>query len=137
MAEYRMILIDPETETITEHQLSDAYQGMVALIGEPDTIDTFRIADHGGTFDYGYVDDKGLSRGEPIHAFQFIGRDDPVAGKCLIYGCEKHTGETCDAQFPLSTLTGLVRWLGKIVPEVTWTKNGLVDQATVSWRKVQ
>lgn len=130
---YRMILIDPKTRTVTEHQVNTAYKVMAEMIGSPPAIDTFRIADFPDTWDYGYVDDSGLQRGEPIHAFQFIGRPDPVAGACLLYGCEKGTGETCDAKFDLHTLEQLIQWLGVITPQVTWEKDGNVDRAKVTW----
>jgi len=133
---FRMILIDPEKQTITEHQVSPAIKDMGAMIGTMD-VDTVRIAMHKGSFDYLLVDDTGLKRGEPIHAFQLLGRPDPLAGKALIYGCERYTGETCDAKLPLSTLEGLVHWLGLIVPKVEWTKKGHVDTAYVTWSKVQ
>lgn len=136
MATFRMILIDPETETITEHQVSSAIKIMGEMIGTMD-IDTARIAQHDQSYDYIMVDDTGLKRGEPIHAFQFLGRPDPIAGKCLIYGATKHTGETCDARFDLGTLSRVVRFLGLIVPKVEWSKDGNVDSAAVSWSKVQ
>lgn len=131
MKVFRTVLIDPEKQTITEQRVAEASFGSLILAG---LHDTFKIADHGKSFDYCMVDDTGLSRGEPIHAFQFIARDDPVAGKCLIYGAEKGSGETCDAKFPISTLTGVIRWLGLIVPDVKWEHHGDVDRAVVTWR---
>lgn len=134
---YRMILIDPEKREITELQLNDAFKGMMEVIGA-EGIDTFRLADHGDQYDYGFVDDEGLARGEPIHAFQFIGGSpDPIGGKCLIYGCERYGGATCDAKFPMSTLTGVVRWLGRIKPKVTWVTNKHGKRADVTWEKAE
>lgn len=130
---YRMLLIDPEKREITEMQIASG--ALSETIG-CDGADTFRLADHGDQYDYGYVDDTGLARGEPIYAFQFIGREDPIGGKCLIYGCERYGGETCDAKFPLSTLNAVVRWLGLIKPTVTWTTNKHGQRASVTWEKV-
>ena len=130
---FRCLLIDPEKREVSE--ISCAEGRMVAALGDclPDTM---RIADHGSSYDYGMVDDTGLSRGKPIHAFQFIGMsDDPIAGKCLLYGATKFGGETCDAKFNIDTLRAVVRWLGLIVPKVEWTKEGNVDRAKVTWER--
>jgi hypothetical protein len=91
------------------------------------------LADFPNTWDYGLVDDGGLRRGEPIAAFEFIGGQNPIAGKCLIFGVQKDGGDTCDAAFNLSTLISVVRWLGVIVPKVDWVREGNVDRAVVTW----
>lgn len=132
---YRMLLIDPEQQAVTEHQVDPKdWTVMGAMIGSPAMSDTFRLADHGDTFDYGMVDDGGLVRGEPIHAFGFLGFSaDPIAGKCLVYGADKLTGATCSAKFPVQTLCGVIRWLGLIVPKIEWIKEGNVDRAKVTW----
>lgn len=135
----RALLIDPERRAIEVFVIRDD----TALLGElhrrigADTLDSFVIADHETSFDQGWVDDDGLKRGEPIHAFLFEGNRHPFAGRCVLTGVEKDGGEACDARFPLEPLRGLVTWLGVIKPEVVWDKVGNVERAIVTYARVK
>lgn len=133
---FRAVLIDPERCTIEVHHLSGTHEETSELLGCC-SLDHFRIADHEDSWDYAWVDDQGLQRGDPIAAFLVHGNRDPVAGRCLLIGVSKKTGATVDAEFPLDTLHQVITWLGKIRPEVTWDRVGNVERAIVTYSKVK
>lgn len=137
-AKLRALLIDPDQCRIDVHNVdaasivSTSYQLL-----QCSSIDHFRIADHGTSWDYAWVDDEGLKRGEPIAAFRLSVRRDPVAGRCLLLGVDKNTGETVDAKFPIDVLRENIEWMGLIRPEVTWDRQGDVNRAIVTYSRVK
>lgn len=133
---FRAVLIDPTRCTIEVHHLSGTHEATTDLL-QCRSLEHFRIADHEDSWDYGWVDDRGLARGDPIDAFLFHGNRDPVAGRCLLIGVSKKTGATVDAAFPLDTLRTVVTWLGKIKPEVVWDKVDNVERAIVTYSRVK
>lgn len=132
---YRAILIDPEKRSIEEVQTDLAIPTMQKLIGA-DTLDDFGLADHGDSKDMGWVDDGGLQRGEPIHAFLLDISEYPIAGRCLVIGADQR-GEECDAKIGIDFLKEHIEWLGRIVPKVKWINTDHGQSASVSYEKVQ
>lgn len=115
---YRAILIDPRNHRIEVVESDGSHQSLCELIGTRG-LDHFRIAEDETRWDYGWVDDTGLHQ-KQVHAFKFENRRNPVAGRCVLIGVNKETGDTTDALFPISILRESVEWLGMIRPEVTW-----------------
>jgi hypothetical protein len=136
MRTFRAVLIDPERCTVEVHSISGTHEATAELL-RCGSLDHFRIADHKDSWDYGWVDDRGLARGLPIAAFKFAGNRDPVAGRCLVIGVNKKTGETVDAEFPLDVLRDVVEWLGTIRPEVTWDKHDNIERAIITYSRVK
>lgn len=138
MRKLRALLIDPERCLVEVH---DIEAGSVASrsyeLLQCSGMDHFRLADHGTSWDYGWVDEHGLTHGEPIAAFLFSQRSEPVAGRCLIIGVDKNTGENTDARFPVNVLRESVEWLGLILPEVTWDHHDNVTRAIVTYSRVK
>jgi len=133
---FRAVLIDPTRCTIEVRHISGTHEATSELLGCR-WLGHFRVADHEDSWDYGWVDDRGLAREEPIDAFKFMGNRDPVAGRCLLIGVSKKTGATVDAEFPLDVLHSVVEWLGKIKPEVTWDNHDNVERAIVTYSRVK
>lgn len=133
---YRMVLIDPIERNIRELESEVTLDAIHKLIGA-DTLDSFRLAlfDNRRT-DMGWIDDAGLSRGKPVHAFLLPTAKDPIAGKCLIIGADDR-GETCSCQIPIEVLRQDVSWLGLILPEVTWDETGAVSRAIVTYSRMK
>lgn len=129
---HRFILIDPEARTI--EPVTGTERDMSRIVGTS-TTDSFALAAHTVPLqrDYGLVDDEGLTRGAPIHAFKLTIRDDPIAGRCLVYGAGER-GETCDAATPVEFLADHIEWLGLIVPRVEWRETKYGMRAKVTWR---
>jgi hypothetical protein len=98
---YRVILIDPEARSIKELQNDASMDTIHELVGA-ELLDHFVIARHGddGGFDHGWVDDNGLARGKPVHAFRLPRKDAPVAGRCVIVGADRD-GEDCSAKMSM------------------------------------
>jgi hypothetical protein len=117
---YRAILIDPRLRIVRPVEYDGSSDATHELVAADDGIDCFALRDHRETYDYGWCDDEGLTRGKPIEAFLFSNRPDPIGGLCLITGVQKETGSTCDAKFSLDILRREIIWLGMILPEVTW-----------------
>lgn len=134
---YRTILIDPVVRSITELESAATVAALHELIGAP-TLDNFRLAlfDQDGHVDMGWVDDGGLSRGEPVHAFLFPRAKDPIAGKCVIIGANR-MGETTSCRIPVEILRQDVTWLGLILPEVTWDETDMASRAIVTYSRVK
>jgi hypothetical protein len=134
---HRAILIDPEARRITELETEITVAALHELIGA-ETLDNFRLAlfDEDGHVDMGWVDDGGLSRGLPIHAFLFPRAKDPVAGKCVIIGASR-MGDTTSCRIPIEILRQDVTWLGLILPEVTWDETDIASQAIVTYSRVK
>jgi hypothetical protein len=132
---YRAIVIDPVREVVDIVITDGSLKHIGEVIGA-ESFDSFRIADHAGSYDYAWVDDEGLARGEPIHAFLFSVRQDPIAGRCMLIGATKEGGITCDALFPLTSLRAVVTWLGRIKPEVTWVATETGGRAIVTYSRV-
>lgn len=137
---FRAVLIDPTQQTIATVDIDGSLASIKRQVGT-DLVDHFRLASfedgpEEDSFDDGWVDDTGLSRGEPIAAFLLGWRPDPVGGRCLLVGATLE-GETCDARFPLDELRSHVTWLGRIRPEVTWDRNGRVERAIVTYARLQ
>lgn len=134
---FRVILIDPEARSVSELQSSATLAALHELIGA-ETLDHFRLAsfDNGGHIDIGWVDDRGLTRGKPIHAFLLPTAKDPIGGKCVIIGANRH-GETCSALMPIEIPRADVTWLGLILPEVTWDYTERGQRAIVTYSRVK
>jgi hypothetical protein len=133
---YRVILIDPIEQRISELESDCSLDSIHKLVDAPG-LDSFGLAifpDNGR--DMGWVDDVGLSGGEPVHAFLLPTSKDPIAGRCLIMGANAR-GETSNAQFPLALLRQDVTWLGKILPEVTWDHTDEGSRAIVTYSRVK
>src|SRR5258707_2072072 len=116
---FRAILIDPERSTIEETRTRCRLEDMRALVRDKDGLDSFRLAEHETSWDYGWVDDKGLANGAPVHAFKFDNRPDPLAGRCLIIGVDMKSRDNCDATITMTFLRARIQWLGLIKPDVT------------------
>jgi hypothetical protein len=134
---YRVILIDPEARSIKELEINVTVAALHELIGA-ETLDNFRLAhfDEDGHVDMGWIDDGGLSRGLPIHAFLFPRAKDPVAGKCVIIGANR-MGDTTSCRIPVEILRQDVTWLGLILPEVTWDETDVASRAIVTYSRVK
>lgn len=134
---HRAIMIDPEARRITELEIEITVAKLHELTGA-ETLDSFRLAafDEDGHVDMGWIDDGGLSRGLPIHAFLFPRAKDPIAGKCVIIGANR-MGETASARIPVELLRQDVTWLGLILPEVTWDETDIMSRAIVTYSRVK
>lgn len=133
---FRAVLIDPELRIVTDIETTGTPTAMRELI-HAGGLDHFRIADHDSSWDYGWVDEHGLSRGAPAHAFKFSVRKDPIAGRCILIGVDKNTGDTIDAKFNREILRAEIEWLGLIRPEVTWDHAEDGSTAIVTYARVQ
>jgi hypothetical protein len=132
----RVILIDPEARSIRELQSDGSLDSIHELVGA-ETLDHTRLAVFDdGNVDYGWVADDGLMAGKPIHAFLLPTGKDPIAGRCLIIGADRY-GKTCGCRVPLVVLLRDVKWLGLILPEVTWDHTERGDRAIVTYSRVK
>jgi hypothetical protein len=131
----RVVLIDPEARSIKQLTIDKPLHIVGEELLKTDKFDlSTRIAEFEESWDYLMVDDTGLSRAEPIHAFKFAIRKDPIAGPCLIYGVDKESRDTVDAKMEVDFLrNGAVEWLGLIKPEVTWVGT----RAVVTYSRVK
>ena len=129
----RAILIDPEARTIVEVETEGRLADIHALVADKHGLDSGRLAEHEDSWDYGWVDDKGLAAEECIHAFKWSIR--PTAGRCLVIGVDKETRDSCDARMPLDFAREHVTWLGLIKPEVTWVVEGNTVRAVVTYQR--
>lgn len=132
----RGVIIDPERRSVEVVETDGSPEQTQALV-RASALDHFRLADHGESWDYGWVDDDGLTRGQPVHAFKIDIRDDPIAGRCLLIGVKKETGDTTDAHMPVDFLREHIDWLGEIVPEVTWDETESGSRAIVTYARVK
>lgn len=133
---YRAILIDPKRQTVDVVVATGTHEDTCGWVGAS-SLDNFRIADHPESFDYGWVDDIGLTRGQPIYAFKFDVGGDPIAGRCLLAGADKETGAMTDAAMPLDFLRNHIVWLGLIVPEVFWEETEHGSRAIVTYARAK
>lgn len=134
----RTILIDPELRQIKEVIIDRPFLEAAEELMKCDGFDlSTKIADHGASWDYLCVDDTGLSRGEPVYAFKFSIRQDPIAGKCMIFGVDKETRDTIDAKFNIRQLGAVIDWLDLIKPEVTWVRDGDHHTGVVTYKRVK
>jgi hypothetical protein len=134
---FRVIVIDPDARSITEQHSPGTLADIHALVQDKNGLDSFRIADHPMSWDYGWVDDRALMRGEPVHAFLFDIMHDPIAGRCLLLGVDKETRGNADANFPLPVLRKTITFLGLIKPEVTWVAEATGARAVVTYERVR
>ena len=115
-------LIDPEARTITAIDLPDdgMLDAMRRIIGPPSGgMDHQLISDELDTI---WLDEYGLTRGEPIHAFKLPIARHPYAGRAIITGADRSTGRTRAPYIPLWMLRRDVEWLGVIVPTTEWVE---------------
>jgi hypothetical protein len=84
----------------------------------------------------GWVDDDGLMGGKPVHAFLLPISKDPIAGRCVMLGADRH-GMTCSARIPVVILQRDIEWLGLILPEVTWEHTASGSRAIVTYSRVK
>ena len=133
---YRAIMIDPQARSVSELEISGKLDEMHKLVGA-DTLESFGLAlfEDTGQRDFGWVDDGGLTRGEPILAFLLPLAKDPIGGRCLIIGADRR-GETCSCRIPIAILRQDVTWLGLILPEVTWDHSERGMRAIVTYSRV-
>jgi len=134
---FRALLIDPERQTIRIVATTGRIEDVCSLIGASH-LDSFRIAEHETSVDYGWVDELGLrTNGKPFHAFKRdIRSHDPIAGRCLVLGADKE-GETTNARMPVDYLRQHIVWLGLIIPEVFWEETDHGSRAIVTYARVK
>ena len=129
----KAILIDPERRTIEPIELPDNDSAINAAMR--------RIIGCTG-LDYGVIDDMrdtiwvdefGLTRGQPVYAFKLLRRE-PYAGKAVIIGADD-TGATCAPYIPIGVLRNDVEWLDAIVPAVDWIEEEHGVRAVVTYRR--
>jgi hypothetical protein len=134
---YRVILIDPGAQIISELEWNGTLDALHALIDDAETLGHFKLAAFDDRhIDVGWVDDAGLSRGKPICAFLLPTAKDPVAGKCAIVGADER-GETASCRIPIEVLRQDVTWLGSILPEVVWDHTETGSRAIVTYSRVK
>lgn len=129
---YSAILIDPAKQTVERITVADPLVTNIRGLIGCSSMDSFRIADHPESFDQGWVNDTGLSAGAPVHAFRFDNRRDPLAGNCVIIGCDR-AGEATDALMTTAFVSQHVEWLGLILPKVRVITDGNVRSYHVEW----
>jgi hypothetical protein len=129
-------LIDPVLREIKVVRAGGTPDELRELVGAAN-LDHMRFADHGNTWDYGWVDGEGMLRQKPVAAFKVFGWRDPIPGKCALIGVDKDTGETIDATFEYIQLRGYIFWLGVILPEVTWDKTAGGIQAIITYSRIK
>lgn len=102
----RTILIDPETQTVTELDFEGDFRDIQKTIG----CSCFTCVHiDGDNQEAIFVDDEGLLKGSGF-VFEFLGQ--PLVGKGLIMGCDDE-GESIGTPLPLSTITDQIRWRGE------------------------
>jgi hypothetical protein len=132
----RAILIDPREQRVSEIEWNGELDGLHALLDDPDGLSHFCLAEFEGGFrDHCWVDDCGLSRGEPVHAFLLPTSKDPIAGKCAVIGSNER-GDTTACLMPIEILRQDVSWLGLIRPEVFWEDTDTGQRAIVTYSRV-
>ncbi|MCA1452814.1 hypothetical protein I6F35_06215 [Bradyrhizobium sp. BRP22] len=132
----RAIVIDPEQRTVKAVETAATTADIRRLVGASG-LSSFRIADHGTSFDYGWVNDVGLMDGKPIYGFKFDIAKDPIAGRCVFIGVDKETRENTDAATPIGFLLEHIIWLGLIVPEVFWEETEQGMRAIVTYERAK
>lgn len=134
---YRVILIDPREQHISELEWNGSLDALHALIDGAETLGHFGLAAFDDRhLDCGWIDDAGLSRGKPIYAFLLPTGKDPVGGKCVIIGADER-GETASCRIPIEVLRQDVTWLGPILPEVTWDHSETGSRVIVTYSRVK
>lgn len=133
---FRAVLIDPVLQSVAVTEIDGSLASIAAAVGT-DNLDHFRIADFENSWDYGWVDDTGLLRQQPIHAFLLAIRRDPLAGRCLLVGVDKGSKDNCDAKFDVQILRAEITWLGLIKPEVTSDKTEAGGRTIVTYERVK
>lgn len=100
----KAILIDPETQTITEVEYSGNYKDIYKLTG-CDCFTVVGIEDGNGIF----VDDEGLFN-DPRYFFLYNGYDQPLAGKGLILGTNEE-GDSVDCTLTVDYIREKVKFI--------------------------
>jgi len=115
----KAILIDPEIREVKYVYLPReerfARHAMCEIIG-CNGMDYAAVSD---MHDSIWVDEHGLLRMQPIHAFKLSIQADPFAGKAIIVGADHNTGASKTPYVPIDMIQRDVQWLGLILPEVT------------------
>jgi hypothetical protein len=127
----RAYLIDPEARVIRAIDLPEKnmLDEMARIVGGD--------MDHGmisEARDSIWVNEFGLKRGEPVHAFKLPIQHAPYAGKAIIIGADSR-GHTCEPFIPIEMLMHDVEWLGVIVPEVEWMEEAGGMRAVVTYSR--
>lgn len=131
-----VIVIDPVARSVSEQAWNGVLDTLHELIGA-ETLDHFRLAlFDDGHIDAGWIDDGGLSRGDPVCAFLLPTGKDPIAGKCVIVGANRY-GETESCRIPIEMLRQDVTWLGVILPEVVWDHTETGSRTIVTYSRVK
>jgi hypothetical protein len=134
---YRVIVIDPRAQSVSEQEWNGSLDALHALIDGAETLGHFGLARfEDGHIDTGWIDDTGLSRGEPICAFLLPTSKDPIGGTCVIVGADER-GETTSCHMPIAVLRQDVTWLGPILPEVVWDHTETGSRAIVTYSRVK
>jgi hypothetical protein len=127
-------LIDPEARIVKAIELPDLgmLDAMARTIGTlSGGMDHQTISDK---YDTIWLDEFGLTRGEPVHAFKLPIQSDPYAGKAIIIGADDE-GRTQPPFIPLAMLVRDVEWLGVIVPTVEWLEEANGMRAVVTYER--
>jgi hypothetical protein len=124
-------LIDPEARVVRSIELPEKnmLDEMRRIVGG--AMDHGLISDEHDTI---WVDEFGLKRGEPVHAFKLTCNRDPYAGRAIIIGADDN-GLTRPPFIPIEFLMHDVEWLGVIVPEVVWLKDARGARAVVTYSR--
>jgi hypothetical protein len=135
--QFRALLIDPERQTVRTVAITGRIEEICSLIGV-NHLDSFRVAEHETSFDYGWVDDLGLrTNGKPFHAFKCdIRGHDPIAGRgpgprCRQGGRDHQRADAGRLPAPAYRLLGL------IIPEVFWEETDHGSRAIVTYARVK
>lgn len=131
-------LIDPERRTIEAVQIEerrgaetprDGWDHIRELLGYGDkSLSWGNINQHG---DHIWCADDGLQNG-PCFAFRIYGYRHPLAGRAIIIGSDTW-GESTSPWVTKDWLNEHVRFLGEIVPRVSWVQEGDVTRARVEY----
>jgi hypothetical protein len=133
----RAYLIDPEKRSVRPIELPDKgmLDAMRAIIGPPSGgMDHVIISDEHDSI---WVDEFGLKRGEPIHAFKLPTSPTPFAGRAIIIGADRDTGFDRPPFIPIEMLIATVDWLGIIVPAVEWIDEANGVRAVVTYSRLR
>ena len=102
----RTILIDPETQTVTELDFEGGFHQIQKTIG----CGCFTCVNIDGPDQEAiFVDDEGLLKGSGF-VFSYMGT--PLVGKGLVMGADE-MGESKATTLPLSALTDEIEWMGE------------------------
>lgn len=107
----KTLLIDPFTQTITEHEFDGSLSSMYTLL-QCSTVEGVYVDDEGSPLFDGenilFVDEGGLLCNLQEQAF-FVINGKPIAGRAMTTNCDSH-GETIESTVTLQDLISKVEW---------------------------